>query len=433
MSFPSPVHSTEVAPPLPSACTRTLNMLCSRFIYILLSVHVALGTPPPPTNIHLPTSSEFTSLQLPIWSNLRRLLKEMERGVINITTPHTPALLAQLRKEAKELKAFFPSSRSPRSIWSFFGIASENQLLHDELQITDIAAAQRSMQSYVNTYDSIFKSLKNAVLAEEAEVKDILNIQTALLRSVGAAALTENIRHLTLLFREVNKLAVTGTTGTSPSDVLRLPPFSYLSGIHSNATTVTLHLLVPVYELQMCPVCVSQSNFKCYAKHDGFFISLESCSDSHVNPLALSFRVLPQKLHPNTLRLRPNQIECIKSQHVGQLVKYCSLDENVSVGFNTSIIGNHTESFQALQTNNLTSFYGSQFESQAEAVIANLKSLSIPSPVHWTTHFLHPWMTPAALLLASLALLMHFKNYFDQFKTNKRVRMELERMEGMAS
>ena len=437
MNSLSIAHSPAVAPPFPCAFTRSLNMLCFEgFISIFLFFHVAWGSSPPPSTIYLPTSAEYVSLHLPVWSNLRQLVREMDRGVINITTPSTPALFSQLKKEAKQLRSMFPSTRSPRSILSIFGIAAESQVIKDELLITDIAAAQRNMREYVNTYDTLYKSIKDAVLAEEAEIADILHIQTQLLRSVGAAALTENLRHLTRLFKELNTLAVRGSTGSSPSDVLRLPAFAYVAGIDSNATTVSIHLLVPHYEHQLSPVVVSHDNFKCYVHHNGYFFSLESCSDSFVDPMALSFRVLPQKLHPNTLRVKVGQIDCVKSQVIGKLVKYCLLNDNVVLGFDSHIIGNHSESFKALQASNLSMFYGRHIHSQTEAVIENLrnlKSIHIPNPVHWTNSFLHPWMAPVAFLLASLSLLMHFKNYLDQFKMKKRVRLELEKMEGEAS
>ena len=132
--------------------------------------------------------------------------------------------------------------------------------------------------------------------------------------------MTENIRHLTLLFKELNILAAKGTTGAAASDVLHLPPYTYVAGIQSNTSSVILHLILPVFELQMRPVLISDSNFRCYVLQSGFYTSLDTCSDSHVDPLALSFKVMPHKLHSNTMRLRVNQIQCLKNQLVGQLV-----------------------------------------------------------------------------------------------------------------
>ena len=371
-----------------------------------------------------------------MWTNIRQLVQQVDSStILNHTTPSTPALISQLKREARELRDMFPSSsRSPRSLLSLLGIASQSQVLKDELRLSSLASAQRDMQNYVNTYDTLFSSMKEAVLSEQTEISDLVHMQAVILESLGTAALTENIKHLTLLFRELNMLAVKGTTGAAPSDVLRLPPYTYVSGMTSNATSVILHVIVPEYEIQMLPVLVSDVNFRCYALQSGFLTSLATCSDTHVDPLALSFAELPKRLHPNTMRLRVDMFQCVRNQIVGQLVKYCAIDDSVRIGFDTPTISNHSDNFQSYQAVNLTLYFGHDSQSQTNVNIENLKNFHIPSsPRHWTDHVLfHPGMALLALLLASLSTLMHIKNYVDQFKLSRRVRLELEEIEGRA-
>ena len=116
-------------------------------------------------------------------------------------------------------------------------------------------------------------------------------------------------------------------------------------------------------------------------------------------------------------------------------MKFCVIDDSVSVGFDTPILGNHTDNFETFQALNLTFFFGPNSESQTELSIAklnHLKNLQIPSPIHWTDHVLHPGLASLALLLSALSILMHLKRYVDQFKLNRRMRLELERIEGGA-
>ena len=113
----------------------------------------------------------------------------------------------------------------------------------------------------MDLFDNLFASLKDARLEEE--IRDLVHIQSVLLKTIGTAALTENLRHLTLLFKELNMLAAKGTTGAASSDVLHLPPYTYLAGIQSNSSSIMLHLILPVFELQMRPVLISD-NLRCY-------------------------------------------------------------------------------------------------------------------------------------------------------------------------
>ena len=232
----------------------------------LLLLQFTFATLPPPSNIHVPTAVEYTSLHLPVWTNMRQLVSQIDKGILNHTSPASSSLLLQLRREAKELRSIFSSSsRTPRSLLSFLGIASESEFLKSEMRLSDLASAQRDLEGYLDSFYKLFVFFKDALLEEETKIEDLVHIQSLLLRTIGTSALMENLRQLTRLFRELNKLAAVGTTGPSSSDVLHLPPYSYLVGFESNSSSVTLHLILPIFELQQRPILTSD-NLQCYAK-----------------------------------------------------------------------------------------------------------------------------------------------------------------------
>ena len=216
----------------------------------LLLLQFTFATLPPPSNIHVPTAVEYTSLHLPVWTNMRQLVSQIDKGILNHTSPASSSLLLQLRREAKELRSIFSSSsRTPRSLLSFLGIASESEFLKSEMRLSDLASAQRDLEGYLDSFYKLFVFFKDALLEEETKIEDLVHIQSLLLRTIGTSALMENLRQLTRLFRELNKLAAVGTTGPSSSDVLHLPSYSYLVGFESNSSSVTLHLILPIFEL----------------------------------------------------------------------------------------------------------------------------------------------------------------------------------------
>ena len=151
---------------------------------------------------------------------MRQLVSQIDKGILNHTSPASSSLLLQLRREAKELRSIFSSSsRTPRSLLSFLGIASESEFLKSEMRLSDLASAQRDLEGYLDSFYKLFVFFKDALLEEETKIEDLVHIQSLLLRTIGTSALMENLRQLTRLFRELNKLAAVGTTGPSSSDV----------------------------------------------------------------------------------------------------------------------------------------------------------------------------------------------------------------------
>ena len=98
------------------------------------------------------------------------------------------------------------------------------------------------------------------------------------------------------------------------------------------------------------------------------------------------------------------------------------------MGFNTPIKGNYTDSFRTMQALNLSIFFAPETEGFSKVKIAQLehiKSIHIPSSQHWSEHILHPGLAILVLFLVSLSILLHCKNYVDQFKM---IRVDLRRL-----